>query len=198
MMDEAENPEAKRSNLLCHKDLLKFSPLPGKPIRVLDPNTGELFEGTAYSTMDTAWGLLSITYVQYRNGVQEGLRVNVLEDGRVLNRMVMKNTLLHGKNESFYLTGLPRSLLTFRIADCRKSNLYEIKVWKPNGLRCPHSGMDDEGDGVRYHYNEDGIVDGISFFEKHRIRNEIYYHKGRFSAAWVYQEYPDHKEWSVV
>ena len=88
--------------------------------------------------------------------------------------------------------------MTFRIADCRKSNLYEIKVWKPNGLRCPHSGMDDEGDGVRYHYNEDGSVDEISFFEKHRIRNEIYYHKGQFSTAWAYQEYPDHMEWSMV
>ena len=58
--------------------------------------------------------------------------------------------------------------------------------------------MDDEGDGVRYHYNEDGIVDEISFFEKHRIRNEIYYHKGRFSTAWADQEYPDHMEWSMV
>ena len=186
------------SNLLCPKDLLKISTLPGKPIKMFDPNTGEPFEGTAYTTMETIWGLLSITYVQYRNGVQEGLRVSVLEDGRVRDRMEIKGSLLHGKNESFYLTGLPRSRLTFRIANSRRSNLFEIKVWKPNGQRCPHSGMDEEGDGVRYSYDEDGSVLGISFFEKHRIRTDIYYHKGRFDGAWAYKEYPDHKEWSVV
>jgi hypothetical protein len=186
-------------NLLCPNELLKVSNLPGKPVKMLDPNTEEPFEGTSYFALPTVFGMASITYVQFRNGLREGLYVHMMEDGRVLSRFEMSRNLFHGKSECFYMNGLPKSFKDYRIANSTHSKLLELKVWKPDGRRCPHSRIDRNGDGIYFHYQEDGTVGGIMFYSDFQVRAEIFYKdKGQFDGAWVYERGREYKELSIV
>ena len=137
----------------------------------------------------TCWrGHTHFTYTSYKEGKRNGLKINFLCNGVITQKNYFKDNLILGLNEIFYQNGLKSERAIYELWKKRKSKLVSLEVWKPSGNKCPHSYIDQRGNGVRYSYDEDGKIIFISFYEKFDCRAEVFPDDEgeRLESAWLF------------
>ena len=147
-------------------------------------------------------GISHFVYISLQNGKRNGLTIGFLGNGIITKKENYQNNLYHGINEQFYINGLKRECAIYVPWKKRRSKLISIKVWQPSGVKCPHSFIDDEGNGMKYSYNETGEVNTITFFENFDCRAQVYSDDQckRFETAWLFtgKKFYDHKEINLL
>jgi hypothetical protein len=143
-------------------------------------------------------GLTHFIYTSFQNGKRNGLKIGFIGDGTITDRNYFKDNLFIGLSEKFYINGMRQERAFYEPTNKRKSKLLSIEVWKPSGKRCPYSYIDENGNGVRYSYYEDGKISDILFFEKFDYRAEIFPDDEgtKLESAWLFtgKTMYDHKE----
>lgn len=86
----------------------------------------------------------------HRNGTAHGLWTTWYQNGGLELEQSVKNGKLHGPAKRWYRNGQKKDESFYQ-----EGRIISIKVWKPDGTKCPHTSIVD-GNGVWVRYNEEG------------------------------------------
>jgi len=103
---------------------------------------------------------------QFKDGKRDGLstywRTKLAwwdSGGQKLSECTYKDGKRDGLEARWYKNGEKNVESTWK-----DDKLVTAVVWKPNGERCPETGVDENGNAVWVHYNDDGAEDGRDFY----------------------------------
>ena len=158
-----------------------------RPTPMLHPETNEPFTGISCDAFTLDSGKSTIHYITYENGLRNGREIVTNCSGFIRLQAYWKNNRLNGPRFMRYNSGLYREKSVWISHDLKSpSRLIEISIWKENGQRCPHSGVDEQGNGQKLFYHGDGRVSMIDFFTNHLHSGTLFFEEdGSFNEGWV-------------
>ena len=91
--------------------------------------------------------------VSYKDGKRDGLATFWYENGQKMEEGSYKDGKEDGLMTNWYENGQKK-----KEANYEKGKIMSLVVWKPNGEKCPLTYIDEDGNGNRVWYNDDGTV----------------------------------------
>lgn len=182
-------------------DILRVSDRIEKPYPMIHPNTGKPFTGWAYQAFAYGNGKSTTKHMPFEHGLKDGVEIFFNERGVLLRKTHLKKNLLHGPNDSFYENGMPREKSVYEIKDSTRSRLLSMRIWKPDGRRCPHSGIDSTGTGECWEYDPlNGEPYSMIFYDRFEINAEVFFAaNGEADEVWAHRGIKREKSiWKVL